>query len=250
MKINNEKLQSIEELFLSILRVTILAILALALIISVIFALNGASNYFASPSKYSIEESNKSDFKDSLKNFLEPKENNNNQETKESNKQSNLTKSKDIATEYEKEFNNQIQTANLFMSKFNLGPALNQDYINNEVSFALKLSKFMDDEDMIEEYIETQSNFLKVAFEDEDFLEKINIDNAANYFNFVMAYQRNHYADESEKANEFNETEIKEATASNLQSIPQFISALTSFGIFLIITLILILIKIERNIRK
>ena len=249
MKINHEKLQSIEELFLSILRVTILAILALALIISIIFALNGASNYFASPSKYSIEESNKGDFKDSLKNFLEPKEYNKDQETKES-KQSNLSTPSDISTKYENEFNNQIQTANLFMSKFNLGPALNQDYINNEVSFALNLSKFMGDEDMIEEYIETQSNFLKIAFEDEDFLEKINMDNAADYFNFVIAYQKNHYADEDDKANEFNETEIKEATASNLQSIPQFISALTSFGIFLIITLILILIKIERNIRK
>lgn len=240
----------LEEIFLRLLRLVVLLVLLISLVGSLIFCILSFTNKYSSPSDYKFSqsdtESSLQEFKDSLNKGI---------------KKDTLTNQKDnagIQDEIEAEIDKQLFLVRDFLARYG-------ESLTNEAKFragllerAQTLSAPPNKEKEILEYAKSQSQFLQLALTDKDildFFDSHSKDNREDTELFDSAYYDllnfipDHFREQHKMQSKSEEAELKRVIANKALSPIYLTIAGGMFLTFLLISLILVLIKIERNLR-
>jgi len=241
----------IENTFLAILRIVILVVLSLSLIGAIYLAFVGVMNTTATPKEFPQKEPNISElvkeFKDALKSAPESEASMEEKPAEDNSKEINLI---------ENEISAQFKLVNDFWANF--GYSLNDEiFRENKWEQASNLAFYSDDEEAflknILSYLKGQTEYFKAALKDEEvinFLKSQNTEYAELKIDSILSAYPSYFEKQKEEKEKFDATQAAEIMGNKAGAMMQLYFAAGLFGTFLLISLILVLVKIERNLRN
>lgn len=240
----------LEDLFLRILRIVILLALIVTLLFSVTFAFQGLGGMTASPDSYNFESPRIKELidqtKDSLRNSSQPNgDDGSNAPSQNTDKQSKSNE------KLEKEIDRQVKILSDFLAKFESGltdPERTKGRLINE---ARNLAFEPDDDSSVLDYAEGQTEFFEKILNDQEVITVLKKDESrmGPFFNKVLSTFPSYYREQQKVSKAFDQEEEERVATSKLGSAMNFYIAAGMFCSFLLISLILVLVKIERNLR-
>jgi uncharacterized protein with gpF-like domain len=246
-KVENQTLSTkLENSFLGILRVVILIVLTVSLIGSAIFAYMGVSSMNASPQKYEYKDPNIKEMVQELKKSLEekpaapavPKP-----ESKEPEK-----KDDKLGKEIEKQY----QVVAKFLQRYKKNLRDPDAWKSGARTRATTLAFEPDSESSVMRYAEGQTELLDKVFSDKDILAIVDkrVDEVLpSFFEAAMKIYPAHFRAQKDNARKFERDQERQVVIKQAGAAMNLYIAAGMFGTFLIISLILVLVKIERNLR-
>jgi len=246
----------LEEIFLSILRNVILLVLASSIIGSIGLLISGLSDTSAQPEKYKYEKFDSkqlvNDLKESLKDEAKP--------ASEPKKQTNKKQEPQQNDKIKNEVDKQLKILGKFLKKY--GYETNQriatTLTNNVNNYG---GIYADGEAGALEYATGQTQLFELIFKDKDLnalvQKKYNSElDQEEKNNFITEYfakavdaYPNFHENQIKKYQEFEQEQNAEAALRQAGATLKLYIAAGLFGAFLLISLILVLVKIERNLR-
>ncbi len=240
----------LENAFLGILRVVILIVLAVSLLAAVGFGIYGAKDLGAAPAAYQPEKVDNKALLQELRKSLEA--------SPESSAPAQPAASKPGAPKAENkaledEINKQFKSVSDFLAQF-------QKNLNNPEAFksglrkrALTLAIDPQSEASVLDYAKGQTEFFTLALGDAEIIatlkKKDDEDLLGKYFTTAVEIYPEFFEKQREKRKEFEAEEAERVAAAKGGAMLKLYVAAGLFGAFLLISLILVLVKIERNLR-
>lgn len=250
----------LEDFFLLFLRYTILFVLAISILLSCYFAVTGVLDLQAKPKSYSFQ---KFDSKDFIKE-LEIKPNNSENGTEVNNESNDIVKPLNKVNQSLKdEIAKQTKLVVEFYDKY--GTKINQafftDYLLKQTN-RLSIVYGNDDAGKLD-YAKGQTEFFKDAFLNSEInklvAEDIKLNGAIDpstdkprvnqIGEKILDFYPNFHENQLYEQKKFDEEQTTDAATSRAGAMFKLYVAGGAFGVFLLISLILILVKIERNLR-
>lgn len=239
----------LENAFLAILRVVILVVLALSLVAAVALGVWAVKDMGASPTPYKSEAVDNKALIQELKKSLEsapaasqpaPQKPNAPKGGKAENKA------------LEEELGKQLKVVSDFLSKF-------EKNLNNPDGFKADLRKKANtlalepqSEASVLAYAKGQTDLFSLALADPEIiaiLKKKDDDAFGNYFSAAVDIYPDFFERQAESRKEFEAEESARVLGAKAGAMMKLSIAGGMFGTFLLISLILVLVKIERNLR-
>lgn len=246
----------LEEIFLSILRNVILLVLASSIIGSIGLLISGLSDTSAEPGKYKYEKFDSKQLVNDLKESLKD-------EAKQAPEPQKPTNKKQDSKQNDKindEVNKQLKILGEFLKKY--GYETNQGIATNLKNNANNYGGiYADGEAGALEYAKGQTQLFELVFQDKDLnalvqkkynseLEQEDKNNfITGYFAKAVDAYPNFHQNQISKYSEFEQEQNAEAALRQAGASLKLYIAAGLFGAFLLISLILVLVKIERNLR-
>ena len=246
----------LEELFLSILRNVILLILALSVIASIGLLISGVSDTSAKPEKYKYEKFDSKQLVNDLKESMKD-------EAKPAPEQKKATDKKQPAPKNDKlqqEIDKQVKILSDFISKY--GFEVNQSLTTNLVNRANKYGiVYGEGEAGILEYAKGQTQVFELILLDKDMNALVQKKYSSQseqefkdsfireYFDRVISAYPDFHENQINRSIEFEQEQNAEALLKKAGAAMKLYIAAGLFAAFLLISLILVLVKIERNLR-
>ncbi len=256
----------IEYAFVEILRVIILLLLFLSLAGAIYFGVTSAIDLYAPPKKFiqkTLDIPNLSDdFKKSLKETSKINSNeeesiakwlNPNKGVKHGGKEridnENLLK----ANPLENEILKQLNLTSDFLE--NLGLELkNQELFKNAWRYnARSLVYFPGNEESILSYARGQTEFFRLIFGSKEVIDLFKDHNQGNFskkFSLAMEFYPSFFEKQKEQRQNFEAAQAADAKEKRDEAMIKFYIACVMFGVFVFVSPVLVLIKIERNLRS
>lgn len=255
---------ALEESFLSILRIVILIFLTISLVASIFLGFNAVSSFGAKPQKYELNKFNAAPLVDEIKRALDESKEASPQPTKKQNpKKSNDNK------ELEEEITKQGKALEKFLRRF--GTDVSQNYLENTYRPAARKQAnsygpafYGDGENGVNQYAKGNTEFFEsiytnsdiLALLDKDVKKKVDLEDENQRLNVVLAvaervteFYPDFHNTELQKKAEFEKSSEEEVALKKAGAITEMSIAAGVFGAFLLIAFILVLVKIERNLR-
>lgn len=253
----------LEDLFLSILRNVILIVLAISIISSIGLLISGISDSSAKPKEYKYEKFDTkqlvNDLKESLQDQTAPKPEAKSEPAKKQTPQANP---------FEDEINKQANFLVQFYKKYDFW--VNPSGINEQVKPILRKQArsfsivYGEGEPALIEYAKGQTQVLELVLLspdlnqllDKKFKAQVDVDNETRYqiiheFNIkVLDFYPDFHENQINKKRKFEAEQEAEAALRNAGALFKLYVAGGLFVAFLLISLILVLVKIERNLRS
>ena len=250
----------LEDFFLLFLRYTILFVLAISILLSCYFAVTGVLDLQAKPKSYSFQKFDSKEFI----NGLEVNPNNSENDTDVNNENNDIVKplNKDNKL-LKEEIAKQTKLAIEFYEKH--GAKLNQavvtDYLLKQTN-RLSIVYGKDDAGKME-YAKAQTEFFKDAFLNSEINKLVADDIKLNgeidpstdkprvnrIGDKIFTFYPNFHQNQLDEQKKFDDEQTTDAAISRAGAMFKLYVAGGIFGVFLLISLILILVKIERNLR-
>lgn len=237
----------LEDLFLKILRVVILFVLVIALIGSAIFGLIGLNGMTASPSDYKYQTPKTEELVREIKDSL------NGVERKASKESASSPSKKDPEKnpKLEQEIDKQVKLLSDFLARYELNLSDAEGTRNRLLTRARTMPFEPENASKVMEYAEGQTKFFETVLVDKEILDRIQKDR--EILNRLLpeildAYPR-FYADQTKSAESHAAKEEGQVAMAQVGSALNLYIAAGMFCSFLLISLILVLVKIERNLR-
>jgi hypothetical protein len=239
----------LEDLFLRILRIVTLVALVLTLLLSVVFAFQGLGGMTASPDSYDFESPSTQELinqaKESLKEPSQPGNDGSTTPTEKSDKQSKSDQ------RLEEEIDRQVKILSDFLTKFESGLTNPERTKARLLNAAKSLAFEPDDDSSVFEYAEGQTEFFDKILNDQEVIAALKKDESrmSSFFNEVLSTYPAYFSEQKKESETFAQEEKERVALSKLGSATNFYIAAGMFCSFLLISLILVLVKIERNLR-
>lgn len=241
----------LEEGFLGLLRVVILLVLTASLIAAVYFAFSGFSSMKAQPEEYKYEQFNGESFVKEIKDqFDDAKKVPADQESEKQKDQD-----KKVNKALEDELNKQISIIKEFLKRSDRSLSDEKAFKNARRNEALTLA-FDKSDKGVAEYAVGQTAFFGLVFKHPDILaleqkhrESESGDFLQTFFSAALDFYPNFYREQAKKKEIFESDQLVKVAEAKENSMLQLYMAAGFFGAFLLISLILVLVKIERDLR-
>lgn len=235
----------LENSFLGILRIVILVVLTVSLIGSAVFAYLGVSNLNATPEKYEYRDPSIQDMVKEIRKALEDKEDSPApQQPREDSPKKN--------EKLDQEIDKQVKLISEFLQRYKRN-LTNPDAFKAMLKTRAETLAFNPEkESSVLKYAEGQTELFQKAFADKEMLALV--DKRENvllerFFVAVRDVYPNYFRKEKQNKAKFEaEQNVKVATQKAGAAMNLYIAA-GMFSTFLMISLILVLVKIERNLR-
>lgn len=252
----------LEDLFLGILRNVILIVLAISILAALFFAISGASDLGAKPKDYKFEKFDAKELTKELKESLQEQP-----AAKPESKPEPVKPNNPSNSSFEEEINKQANLVVQFYKKYEFG--VNPNWINDQFKNRLRRqakslsTPYGEGESAILEYAKGQTQFFELVlmnaelnqlldkkfksqgetFGDERY--QVIHDFANKVLNFYPEFHEN----QIKQQREFQQEQNVEVAMRNAGAMMKLYVAGGIFAAFLLISLILVLVKIERNLR-
>lgn len=236
----------LENSFLGVLRVVILIVLTVSLIGSAIFAYMGVSSMNATPQKYEYKDPNIKEMVQELKKFLEEKP----AAPAVPNPESKEPEKKD--GKLGKEIEKQYEIVAKFLQRYKKNIRDPDAWKSGARARATNLAFEPDNESSVMRYAEGQTELLDKVFSDKDILaivDKKTDEVLSPFFEAALRVYPNHFSKQKDNAKKFERDQERQVVMKQAGAQMNLYIAAGMFGTFLIISLILVLVKIERNLR-
>lgn len=237
----------LENSFLGILRVVILIVLTVSLVGSAIYAYMGLSSMNATPQKYEYKDPNIKEMVQELKKSLEDKP----AAPATPAPQQDEPQKKD--DKLEKEIDKQYEIVSNFLKQFSKN--LRDDPVDWKQKAKHRTYGFafnVEDESSVLRYASGQTELLEKIFTDKDVITAIgrNVDGILpTFFSSAMSIYPKFHEKQREAAKKFEQEQRQKVMMKQAGAAMNLYIAAGMFATFLIISLILVLVKIERNLR-
>lgn len=237
----------LEDLFLKILRVVILIVLVVALVGSAIFGLMGLSGMTASPGEYDYKTPKTAELVQEVKDSL------NGVESKES-KDAAPSQSKKVPEKNPKldqEIEKQVKLLSDFLARYELNLSDAEATRNRLLTRARTMPFEPENPSNVMDYAEGQTKFFETILSDKEILDAVQKDREVlnRLFPKILDAYPRFYADQAQSAESFEAEEKGRVAIAQVGSALNLYIAAGMFCSFLLISLILVLVKIERNLR-
>jgi hypothetical protein len=236
----------LENSFLGILRVVILVVLTISLIASLIFGYLGLSNLTASPDEYEYKDPKISDMVDEIKKTLEVKP------TESPTEQPKPEEEKKKDQKLDQEIEKQVKLISEFLQRYNRNLTNRDAFRDGLKENAMTLAFDPEDESSVMDYAEGQTEIFEKVLTDKKILEivdKRQQEILIPFFRVVTETYPNYFRKERQKKAKFDQEQEMKALGERAGAAMNLYIAAAMFGTFLLISLILVLVKIERNLR-
>lgn len=238
----------LENVFLAILRVVILVVLALSLVGAVGWALYGVKEMSASESSYKVEKVDTKALMQELRKSLE---------TQTAADPAAAPASKPAAAKEEKkdledELNKQVKTVADFLAQFDRNLTNPEAFKSGLRRKAMQLASEPESDASVLEYAKGQSEFFALAFTDAKIIEtlkKRGQESLESFFSAAVSAYSDFFEKQRAERNKFERQESQRVDMAKAGAVMKLYVAAGLFGAFLLISLILVLVKIERNLR-
>jgi hypothetical protein len=243
----------LENAFLGILRVVILLVLLLSLIGAVALVITSISGLNAKPANYEFEQPDNGVLINSLKNSL--KKQNSSEKNTEGQPSSSDSEQISISVSdqaLDQEIDIQTRLFSDFLNKFNRHLADEKVFKKELLDNARKNAFHPEQSDSVLSYAKGQTAFFRSVLSDQDILSgagKRHDQELGQLFGDIVKIYPQSYADAKNRHTELVRQEELKNTRQHTQALYQLYIAGGLFASFLVISLILVLIKIERNLR-
>ena len=241
-KTNTSLALKLENSFLSILRVVILIVLSVSLIGAVVLGVSGVSDMNAKPTSYTLQAPDQKALIDELRQSLQEQTTPAN--TQPQQEAPSVAQDKSLDQEIEK----QVQLVSKFLNRFELSLTSPERFGNrlkkNATDYALDKS----DAGQLA-YAKGQTQFFETVFADEALMNAVTREKLDGFFDAVTSVYADAHIAELERKSEFEAEQQATAAATRAGSMMKLYAAGGMFAAFLLISLILVLVKIERNLR-
>jgi len=235
----------LENSFLGILRIVILIVLAVSLIGTAVFAYIGVSSMTATPQKYEYKAPDIKEMVQEIKKSLQEKPA---APTDFETKSEEPKKSDRL----DKEIDRQVKLISVFLQRYNRSLTDSASFRNGLKNQALQLPFEPESEASVMKYAEGQTEFFEMVFTDKDILAIVDKQSEYKIVRFfetaTQAYPQ-HFSNEHQTADDFAKEQQSEVLTKKATAAVSLYVAAGMFGAFLVISLILVLVKIERNLR-
>jgi hypothetical protein len=241
---NNNLPSKLENSFLGILRIVILVVLTVSLIGALIFGFMGLSNLNASPAKYEYKNPNIKEMVIEIKKSLEEKPTpSNTDEPKKDEPKKN--------EKLEKEIDKQMKLVSDLLQRYkkNLSnPELFRDGLKQR---AENLAFDPKNESSVLKYAEGQTELFQIVFTDKDILATLDKqeEKFGRFFETALRTYPNYFRKQQDEKKKFEMEQAAEVIEQKASAALYLYIAAGKFLTFLLISLILVLVKIERNLR-
>ena len=239
----------LENAFLEILRIVILIVLAVSLVAAVALGIYGVKNLSASEHIYQYNNIDNKALINELKKSLES--NPAPSQPASVTQKSSLIKSENKLLD--EELNTQIKIASDFLGRFDKHLTSPDVLRANLRKMAMTLALAPTDEVSVLEYAKGQSEFLQLAFTDQsihDALRKKSDDaSLSNYFSAALDAYPDYFEKQKERRSAFDSQERIRVSGAKSGAMMELYIASGLFLVFLLISLLLVLVKMERNLR-
>lgn len=263
----NESKQSLttkmEELFLSILRNVILFVLAGSILAAIFFAISGISDLGAKPKEYQYEKFDSKKLVNDLKESLQAQP----EAKPEAKPEATKKQSPQVGNPFEDEIAKQANFVVEFYKKYDFG--VNPAWLNEQFKPRLRKQArnysvvYGDGDPALLEYAKGQTQVFELVLLnpelnqllDKKFKSQINVDGDERYqvihdfANKVFDFYPEFHDSQIGQKKEFDSEQGAEALGRNAGAMIKLYVAAGVFVAFLFISLILVLVKIERNLR-
>lgn len=264
MSTNKQPLTNrLEDLFLSILRNVILLVLAISVIGSLVLLISGISDSSAKPKEYKYEKFDTKQLVNDLKESLQDQP-----ASKPEVKSEPAKKQTPQANPFEDEISKQANFIVQFYKKYDFG--VNPAWINEQFKPRLRKQArvlsvvYGEGESALLEYAKGQTQVFELILLnpelnqmlDKKFKAQVDVDNESRYQvihdfqNRVVDFYPDFHENQIKQKREFDADQQAEAALRNAGAMFKLYVAGGLFVSFLLISLILVLVKIERNLRS
>jgi len=239
----------LENVFLEILRFVILLVLAVSLVAAAVLGIYGARDLSASEGAYQPEKVDNKALIQELKKSLES--NPSASQPEPAQKKSSPSKSENKLLE--EELSKQLKTVSDFLGHFEKNLTNPDAFKAGLRKKALGLALDPSSEASVLEYAKGQTEFFLLAFTDQsviDGLKKKNEEETLNsYFVAAVDLYPSFFEKQQMQRKEFEAQEQVRVMAAKAGAMMKIYVAAGLFVTFLLISLLLVLVKIERNLR-
>lgn len=245
----------LEDAFLAILRVVILIVLAVSLVGAAILGITGVGDLTAKPAAYEAEKIDKDDFRKKIEAVLSDNEARAPQAGEKRRAEVEEPENKALEEEIQK----QIKLRSDFLSPY--GYSFNVEFVGESLMNASKELASDDSAQGVAAYAKGRTDVYVVGYTDPTLLELVQkkqapLDHSGfddilkRYDSLVASYYDDFYRQQAEKKEKFEIEEAAAVIGKQAGAMQQLYTAGGLFGAFLLISLILVLVKIERNLRS
>ncbi len=239
----------LENVFLEILRFVILAVLAVSLIGAIVMAFNGSKDLGATESTYQPEKIDNKALIEELKKLLEDKPDIGQEAPAKKESKANVTANNPLDQELDK----QVKAINAFLGNFDKSLTNPERFKDGLRQKANKLAWEPSSEASVMEYAKGQTEIFQLAFADQSMVETLQRrgDDALlnKFFSLGMDIYPQFFESQHAKRKEFEAQELIRVAQVQASAMNKIYIAGGMFGAFLLISLLLVLVKIERNLR-
>lgn len=240
----------LENVFLAILRVVILIVLALSLLASVALGVWAVKDMGASASPYKPEAVDNKALMQELKKSLESSP----APSEPAPQKSNAPKAPKAENKaLEEELGKQVKTVSDFLSKFDKNLSDAEAFKSGLRKKATTLALEPGSEASVLAYAKGQTDLFSLALADPEIVailkKKDDDETFGNYFNAAVEIYPGFFERQRESRKEFEAQEGARVMGAKAGAMMKLSIAGGMFGTFLLISLILVLVKIERNLR-
>lgn len=236
----------LENTFLNILRVVILIVLTVSLVGSVIYAYIGFSNVNATPQKYRYKDPNIKEMARELKKSLQEK-------SVATAAPTPKTKEPEIRIDkLGKEIEKQYEIVANFLKRYERSLIDPEAWKSAARERATDLSFKPDNESSVLRYAKRQTELLEELFSDKDILaivDKNTDDVLSPFFEASLQVYPEHFIEQMKNSTDFELDQESVVLTKQAGAEVSLYVAGGMFASFLLISLILVLVKIERNLR-
>ncbi len=238
----------LENAFLAILRVVILVVLAISLVAAVVLGIYGAKDLGASENAYQPEKVDNKALLQELRRSLE---------TAPAASQPVPSASKPGAPKadnkaLDEEIGKQLKLVTDFLAQFDKNLTNPDAFKSNLRRRATTLALEPDSEASVMAYAKGQTEFFTLALTDPEILgtlKKKDEEVLGNFFQAAVSLYPDFFEKQRAQRKEFEAEEAARVMAAKAGAMMKLYVAAGVFAAFLLISLILVLVKIERNLR-
>jgi len=234
----------LENSFLGILRIVILVVLSISIIGSLIFGYMGLSNLNATPAKYEYKDPNIKELVNEIKKSLSEKP-----EPASSDEPKKDEPKKD--DKLDKEIDKQMKIISEFLQRYKKNLNNPEGYRQILTRNAQKLAFDPINETTIMKYAVGQTEFFEKVLTDKDILAILDKRSEVfdNFWRNTTDIYPNYYTKQDREKIKFEKSQMAKVIEQKASSALYLYIAAGMFVTFLLISLILVLVKIERNLR-
>jgi hypothetical protein len=240
----------LENLFLAILRVVILIVLAVSLIGSLALGIWGIKDLDTKAAPYKAEPVDNKALIQELKKSLESSP----ADSQPSPRKPNSPASPKVENKaLEEELEKQLKLASSFLSQFNRSLTNPDGFKRAQRNEATSLAPDPKSEASVLAYAKGQTELFTLAFSDQEIItilkKKDDAEILGKYFEAAANIYPTFFKEQRNRRKEFEAEEASRVVSTKEKAMFAIYVAGGMFGAFLLISLILVLVKIERNLR-
>jgi hypothetical protein len=241
----------LEEGFLGLLRIVILLVLTVSLFATCYFLFSGLADMKAEPKEYKYEQFNGEGFVNEIKDQFDEKKSPPTEQAPAKQKKSEKKVNKALEDELDK----QVSIVAEFLKRAEKSLSDQTTFKNRLRNNATSLAFDKSDEGVLT-YASGQTAFFSLVFKNPEILaleEKYraseNVDFIGSFFSEALSFYPNFHSQQAEKKNAFEAEQAAGVLEAKAASMVKLYTAGGFFAAFLLISLILVLVKIERDLR-